>query len=375
VGLLAAVMVATTTFVSTPFLLPQISAEFGVSLGTAGLLSTAQVGAFALLGFAAGRWVKTSRLLLRASVVTFACANLASVVTPWFWLLVLVRVVAGAAAGLMAWTAWADAAAEARRLSDVAAAGPIAAIVGAPLFSWLTELGRDNAAFLGMAVLAVVPLLLPIRLDAVERKGKRRISPSRSNRILLLALAAMTLCGSALFIYAAAAAQDLSGLSVTAASGAYSLNAAGGFVGTRMSRRGSAASPWVAVTGVSLLAVVLLESAPVFYAAMTIWGFAFWMAVPRVLRLLAQRSFSPDERIGDAQAGMAVGRAIGPAAGAGFAASSRFTALGVLAASGIALAASAVGGVELFRRRGGDADVHPKEPMQRWRLPTPRKAT
>ena len=220
-----------------------------------------------------------------------------------------------------------------------------------------------------MAALAVVPLLLPVRLEAVEREGKRRISPSRSNRILLLALTAMTPCGSALFVYTAAAAQDLTGLSVTGASGAYSLNAAGGFVGTRMSRRGSAAAPWVAVIGVSLLGVVLIESAPVFYVAMTIWGFAFWMAVPRVLRLLAQRSCSPDERIRDAQGGMAVGRAGGPAAGAGFAASSRFTALGVLAACGMALAASAVGGVELFRRRGGDADVHPKEPMQRWRMP------
>ena len=129
-GLLAAVMVATMTFVSTPFLLPQISAGYGVSLGTAGLLSTAQVGAFALLSFVAGRWVTTSEVLLRASIVVFALANLASVFTPWFWLLVLVRMVAYAAAGLMAWTAWADAAAEARRLSDVTAAGPIAAIVG-----------------------------------------------------------------------------------------------------------------------------------------------------------------------------------------------------------------------------------------------------
>ena len=121
-------------------------------------------------------------------------------------------------------------------------------------------------------------------------------------------------------------------------------------------------------------AVVLIENGPAFYVAMAVWGFSFWMAVPRVLRLLAQRSYAPDERVGDAQAGMAVGRAIGPAVGAGFAASSRFVALGVLAASGVGLAGSAVAGVEVYRRRGGDADVRPREPMRRWRLPNQRKA-
>ena len=78
---------------------------------------------------------------------------------------------------------------------------------------------------------------------------------SRSNRILLVALAAMTLFGSALCVYAAAAAQDLSGLSVTGASGAFSLNAAGGFLGTRMSRRGSAAAPWI---GMMALCTIIL---------------------------------------------------------------------------------------------------------------------
>ena len=362
-------MVATTTFISTPFIIPEISDRFSVSLGLAGLLSTSQVGAFALVSFVSGRLVRSSPRLLRWSIALFVIFNVVSALVPWFWALLGVRVLAGGAAGMMTWIAWADAASEPRRLSDIAAAGPIAAIIGAPLFSWLADLSGDNGIYLLMAGLALVPLMLPIRLLPMEPAKQRRISPSRSNRVLLVMLGVATLGGSSLFVYTAAAAGQLSGLSTTAASGAYSLNAVGALAGSRLSRRGTVAWPWLGLIMVAILSITFIENGPAFYLAMLLWGFSFWMAIPRVLRLIARRSFSPDERIGDAQAGMAVGRAIGPAAGAGFAASEQFTGLGLMSAAGLAISALGVALVERFRRRGGDAHVKPKIPMTRWRLP------
>jgi predicted MFS family arabinose efflux permease len=369
-GVLAAVMVSTTTFVSTPFLLPEIAAEYGVSLGTAGIMSTVQVGAFAVVNLVAGRWrrAEPSVRLLRIALVVFLLANVVSAAVPWFGVLLAVRAVAGASAGILVWIAWSDAAAEPRRLSDVAAAGPIASIVGALLFGAVAGVGAD-AVFLTMAGLAIIPIVLPASVAVVERGERSGLSPSRSNRVLLLGLTAMPLFGSSLFVYAAAAAQEASGLSASAAAGAYSLNALGGLVGSRLSRRASVAAPWVFVIAASLLAVGIVENAVVFYVAMTVWGFAFWIAVPRILRLIAQRSYSPDERVGDAQAGMAAGRAIGPAMGAGFATEGAFGALAVAASSGMAVAGTGVAVVEVYRRRGGDADVQPRIPLQRWLLP------
>ena len=52
------------TFAATPFLLQPIADEFGVSLGQAGLMSTAQVGTFALVVFVAGRRLSTDRRFL-----------------------------------------------------------------------------------------------------------------------------------------------------------------------------------------------------------------------------------------------------------------------------------------------------------------------
>ncbi len=75
-GLLAAALVAGTMFVSTPFLLPELVEHFDVSLGAAGLISTAQVGSFAIASFVAGRRLHPSkRTLIGASV--------ALVVTTW----------------------------------------------------------------------------------------------------------------------------------------------------------------------------------------------------------------------------------------------------------------------------------------------------
>jgi DHA1 family inner membrane transport protein len=49
--------------------------------------------------------------------------------------------------------------------------------------------------------------------------------------------------------------------------------------------------------------------------AMPLWGFAFWMGIPGAFSLLAERSAYPEERAGDAQSIMALGRVFGPLIG------------------------------------------------------------
>lgn len=367
-GLLAAALVAATTFLATPFLLPELVDSFDVSLGTAGLLSTAQVGSFAIASFFAGRRLRPSRAILLGSSAILVLANVASALVPVFWALTLIRMVAGVAAGLMTWVAWADAAGESRRISDVAAITPIGAVVASPLLGSLADQGGDQAIFLALALVGVVALFIPVRLaaqDAPERR--KRISPSRSNRVLLLGLTMTTLFGSSVYVFAASIAQEQIGLSAAVAAGAYSVNAATGFVATRIRTRKTWAGWWLVGMAVAALSVTLIENGWAFYAAMALWGFSFWMAVPRVLRMLADRSFSPDERIGDAQAGMAVGRAIGPAAGAALLTGATVVSLGVVAASGLGLAAMAMFAVQAYRRAGGDADVVPRIKALRWR--------
>ena len=44
------------------------------------------------------------------------------------------------------------------------------------------------------------------------------------------------------------------------------------------------------------------------------WGFVFWMGIPGVVQMLASHSLHPAERAGAAQAAIATGRALAPAA-------------------------------------------------------------
>ena len=72
---------------------------------------------------------------------------------------------------------------------------------------------------------------------------------------------------------------------------------------------------WIGLTGIAAVLVGTVHAPLVFLLAMTMWGFSFWMGIPGAFSLLAERSNFPDERAGDAQAIMAVGRVIGPLVG------------------------------------------------------------
>lgn len=313
-GVIAGAAVVAATFAATPFLLPDVSDRMSVEIGVTGLLSVAQVGSFALASFLAGRMFRPRRRLHYGSLALVALAAFGSAAATGFMLLLVMRAIAGLGMGMLTWIAWADATRFPRGLGDVAATAPVTATVATPLLGWLIGLGGYQLVFIALGVVAIAAMLLPVDFGNLPRIG-RNVSGSHSNRVLLATLLVLSMGGSAVFIFTAAAGAALHGLTPVAVSWGLSINAIAGVVATRRTARIRTAALWLVLTALSALAVGLVPSPVVFYLALTIWGFAFWMAVPAILRLLAERSLNPSERMGDAQAAMAAGRVAGPLLG------------------------------------------------------------
>ena len=349
-GVLAAALAVASMFSASPFVIPSVADRLDVALGLAGLMSTCQVGAFAIVSLVAGRSVSPGRATVVTAALIAALANLGSAVAPSFIWLLGTRLVAGGAAGALTWVAWADAMQQPAAMRSVAVIGPLTTFVMSPVFGWLVAERGDQAVFMVLALLSLPAILLPVRVLGTGRATRQR-SGSRSNRVLLAALFLLTMAGSSLFIYAAAAAAELLGLSLSAAAWAYSLNAAASMVATHLNARSGTGGLWLSLTGLSAAALVLVPSTPVFYVAMALWGFGFWMGVPETFRALAARSLTPEERIGDAQSGMALGRALGPFLGGLLVGDGAFRSLGVAAAAGLLTASGTIAGVERHRSR------------------------
>jgi DHA1 family inner membrane transport protein len=94
---------------------------------------------------------------------------------------------------------------------------------------------------------------------------------------------------------------------------------------------------WFLVTACCALAIAAARSGVVFGLAIVGWGFVFFMGVPAAFNLLAARSNFPEERAGDAQAMMALGRVFGPIMGGALLAAGSEGTLGVVAASVMSL--------------------------------------
>ncbi len=348
-GILTGAAAVGTMYVATPFLIPEISTRYGVSEGLAGAISVAQVGAFAAANFLLPRLVAPSGGLLRASAAALVLANALSALTGTFWLLVALRVGAGVAAGAITWVAWDDAMRQPHSLAAVAAAGPVTALVAAPVLAAVAESG-DRAVYLTLALATVPAALLPVTTSGLgSREGS--VSRSRSNRVLLAALFLLTFAGSGLFVYQAVAAREVLDLSPVVTSFAFSLNSAGGLLGARLSARHRRPGWWLASAGPAAYLTIGGGHPAFFFLGMAWWGFAFWMGVPGVLQMLAARSLEPGERAGDAQGLMAVGRALGPALGGGLADTGAYTAMAAVAGVGISSAGITVIGVQEGRDR------------------------
>lgn len=350
------------TFAATAFLVPVVADRFSVSLGAAGLISVCQVGGFTATTLIAGRRFRPGRHVLVAAALAQVAANLISAATPWWWLLLTSRLLAGIGLGLVTWLAWIDAMRERQVMKDVAGVGPLTALAAAPLFGLLAVQWGDRPIFILLAIAAAVPLGFRVRFEGLAATKRRlRMSPSRSNLVLLVALAFITLAGSSMWVFTAAMAERRIGLSLAGASLAFSVNAGAGLIATRLRARPGSAHLWVAGIAGAVAAMVWVPSAAVFYAAMAAWGFCFWMAIPEVLRQVASWSLVPEERVGDAQGLMALGRMAGPALGGLLVGTGSFIVLGIEAAAGTLLAAVLIGGVERYRRqRTGPAALdHP----------------
>ena len=340
VGILLAVGFSVLAFVSTPFLMPEIADHYGVSLGTASMIGVFQLGGFVIASWGAGRWLQPRERVFVASLLAAAAANLGSAALPAFALLVPLRLVSGMALGLLAWYGWVQAFGDDRRMGDVAVAGPVVGVVAAPLVSLLLEAGGPRLVFAALAAVSLVPLAFGYRSEVSELprdRARHRAVPAA--RVLLVCLGLFTLGGSAVFIYAVVLGTGDPGLSVAAVAAGFSLNAVMAIPASRIRATRRIPSPWMAATAVCAIVVATTGWGWLFLTALVVWGFFFWAAIPGVFEVLASRSRYPEERVGDAQALMAAGRAGGPLLGGLLIDTAGATVLGIVG-SALMLAAA-----------------------------------
>jgi DHA1 family inner membrane transport protein len=340
-SIVVATVVSTVVFSATPFLVPAVSSDFDVTIGLAGALSTSQLGGFMVATWFAGRFLRPRRRFLTTAALTGAAANVSAAVTPWFAVLVADRFVSGVSLGLIAWISWSEVFGDDERVGDIAVVGPVVGTIASPLIAVTIDRSGATALFLALAVINLVPLLFVratrFRDRSVERPPRHR--PANSAIVILACLGALTFGGSAVFVYAAAIGVEQGGLSPFAVSIAFSLNALAGIPTARYRGPRNLAGVWMAITGVSAVVLGAVHAPVAFYVAMVAWGAAFWMGIPATFSLLVARSYYPQERAGDAQSVMALGRVFGPLVGGAVYSNTSSTALGVVG-GGVMLAAS-----------------------------------
>lgn len=344
IGVLLAVGYSTVVFMSTPFLLPEIASHYGISLGAASLIGVTQLGGFVVGTWGAGRRLQPRTRVFTAALMSAAVANVASATLPMFAVLVALRLVHGLTIGVLTWFGWVQAFGDDQRMGDVAVIGPMVGIVAAPLISILTDAGGASALFLVLGAIAIVPLLLvPDEDAAIELPDRLTGHPAvPAARTLLVCLTLFSLGGSSVFQYAVVLGTSSPGLSATTVAIGFSLNAVASIPSARWRRSRGVPSIWMAATAVAALALATTSTGWLFISIITLWGFAFWMAVPAVFSLLVSRSRYPEERAGDAQAMLAIGRVGGPLLGGVLIDGPGTTTLGVVACAIIFVAAAGV---------------------------------
>jgi predicted MFS family arabinose efflux permease len=349
-GVIAAAAVVAATFAATPFLLPDVAERLGVDIGATGLLSAAQVGSFAVASFLSGRILRPRRRLHYGALGLVGIATIGSALAPNFTVLLVTRLAAGVGLGMITWIAWADATRFSRGIGDVAAVAPITATVASPPLGWLTETGGFPLVYGALGLIALLAVLAPVDFGDLPRVG-RTVSRSRSNRLLLAALLVVSMGGSAVFIFTGAAAIDVHDISPSLVAWALSVNAVTGVIATRQTARGGQAGWWLGGTALAALLVGTVSSPALLFLALALWGFSFWMAVPAVFKLLAEKSLVPSERIGDAQAAMATGRIFGPILGGLALGAGSYGRLSVVGTSVMVVGAVTVSIIEAYRSR------------------------
>jgi predicted MFS family arabinose efflux permease len=316
-ALLVAIASSTAVFAATPFLLNTVSEDYDVAVSTAGWMSTAQLAGFVLASWVGGRFLRPVRYVFIIGTLIGVFANLGSAAAPTFEVLAVMRFASGLSLGFAAWIAWQAAFGDTSKTSDVAVVGPLVGMVVAPLVVILLESVGLRWLFVVLALITATPLIWTRQVPRVDRlrPHRTRHTPTRASRAILIALGTITLGGSSVFVYSAAIGKDLDGLSPLTVSLLFSGNALAGIPTARWTGRRGPAGVWFLATALCALAIAASRSGVVFGAAIIGWGFVFFMGVPAAFNLLAERSNFPEERAGDAQAMMALGRVFGPILG------------------------------------------------------------
>ena len=334
-ALLLAIATSTAVFAATPFLLPSVADEFDVAIGTAGLMSTTQLAGFVVASWVGGRFLRPVRRVFVVGTLLGVGANLASAAAPSFELLTASRFVSGLSLGLAAWIAWQAAFGNDEKTGDVAVVGPLVGVLVSPLIAVVLQTAGLRWLFVLLAIVTALPLLFTRQVPAVDhlRPHRTRHAPTRAARAILVALGAITLGGSSVFVYAAAIGEELVRLSPYTVSLLFSGNALAAIPSARWTGRRGPAGLWFLATAVCAITIAMARNGAVFGVALVGWGFVFFMGVPAAFSLLAARSNVPEERAGDAQAVMALGRVFGPLLGGALYASGSTGLLGLVSAS------------------------------------------
>ena len=214
-ALLLAIATSTAVFAATPFLLPSVADEFDVAIGTAGLMSTTQLAGFVVASWVGGRFLRPVRRVFVVGTLLGVVANLASAAAPSFELLTASRFVSGLSLGLAAWIAWQAAFGNDEKTGDVAVVGPLVGVLVSPLIAVVLQTAGLRWLFVLLAIVTALPLLFTRQVPAVDhlRPHRTRHAPTRAARAILVALGAITLGGSSVFVYAAAIGEELVRLS------------------------------------------------------------------------------------------------------------------------------------------------------------------
>jgi predicted MFS family arabinose efflux permease len=328
-ALLVAIATSTAVFTATPFFLSSVAEQYNVAIGTAGLTSTAQLGGFVVASWVGGRFLHPVRNIFVIGTLLGVFANLGSAAATTFELLTALRFVSGLSLGFAAWIAWQAAFGHPGRSGEVAVVGPLVGVVASPLIAIV------------LAFITALPLIFTRQVPRLDhlRPHRTRHVATRAARAILFALTLLTLGGSSVFVYAAAIGEELDGLSPFTVSLLFSANALASIPSARWTGRRGPAGIWFLMTALCALTIALSRSGLLFAAAMVGWGFVFFMGVPAAFNLLAARSNFPEERAGDAQAVMALGRVFGPLVGGALYAAGSTSMLGIVAASVMAAGA------------------------------------
>jgi predicted MFS family arabinose efflux permease len=350
--MLMALGFSTVVLVSTPFLIPEVADEYNVGLTTASLVGVSQLGGFAVGSWVAGRWFTPSRQVLVGALVLGMGANALSATLPPVALLLAIRFLSGLGIGTITWFAWANAFGHEQSMSRVAVVGPVIAVVATPAVAVIVDRFGMSGLFLVLAVLPLLPLAFVGGVPPGTRAERKQRRPALlTARVVLVALTAFSFGGSAVFQFGITIAARELGLTAGVAAIAYTANAVISIPAAGWRGRRTIPSPWMALTAVCAFFMATAFSSVVFFAAVILWGFFYWMAIPGVFQVLAAASAYPEERAGDAQAMMAVGRVGGPFVGGVLLDGPGSTALGLF---GSALMFSAA--IAVFTVRGLTAD-------------------